>query len=68
MIVHTLAWDSDLLQKKIGEIYFDRQKRSQLKGIIQKAKKEEFQYLKCRLRNPETPIVKALESSGFYHF
>ena len=66
MIVHTLAWDSELLQKKIGEIYFDRQKRSQLKEIIQKAKKQEFQYLICRLRNPETAIVKALESSDFY--
>ena len=66
MIVRTLSWDSELFQKKIGEICFDRPNCSQIPGIVQKAKKKGFQYLMCRLRNHETAVVKALESSGFY--
>lgn len=66
MIIRTLSWDSELFQKKIGEIRVDRRNCSQLPGIVQRAKKNGFQYLMCRLRNHETAVVKALESSGFY--
>ena len=66
MIVRTLPWDSELFQKKIGEIRFDRRKLSRLPGIVQKAQKKGFQYLICRLRTHDTVAVKTLESSGFY--
>jgi len=65
-MIHELKWDSDLFGKKIGILSIDSDSVSKISAIIKKAKGDGFKYIICKLKEQQTPVIRALESSGFY--
>lgn len=65
-MIKELTWDSTLFQRKIGALIIASQKPSQIRSAVDRAKKEGFRYLLCKLKSQDTQSIQFLESSGFY--
>jgi dTDP-4-amino-4,6-dideoxy-D-galactose acyltransferase len=65
-MIKELAWDSTFFQRKIGALFFTSQKHSQIKSGIERAKREGFRYILCKLKSQDTRHIQILESLGFY--
>lgn len=65
-MVDELTWDSKFFNKKIGILNVSAESLPQIKASIEKAKKEGFQYVICKIKSQHTPLIMKLESLGFY--
>ena len=65
-MIKELTWDSAFFKRKIGELIPVSQKPSQIKNILDKAKEDGFEYISCKLKSQDIPLIKLLESLGFY--
>jgi dTDP-4-amino-4,6-dideoxy-D-galactose acyltransferase len=65
-MIKELAWDTNLFQRRIGELIPVAQGSSYIKDVLKKAKKDGFQYLICKVKSQDTSFINLLESSGFY--
>lgn len=65
-MINELIWDSKFFRKKIGELRVTQESLPQIRTAIEKAKKNGFEYIVCRLQSQHTTLIKILESLGFY--
>jgi ribosomal protein S18 acetylase RimI-like enzyme len=65
-MIKELTWDSIFFQRKIGAIIIASPKPSQIRSAVDRAKREGFQYLLCKLKSQDTQLTHLLESLGFY--
>jgi GNAT superfamily N-acetyltransferase len=64
-MIKKLEWDSTFFGKKIGELR-GYPSFTNISPIIEKAKKQGYQYILYRLKSQKTPLIQLLESYGFY--
>jgi dTDP-4-amino-4,6-dideoxy-D-galactose acyltransferase len=65
-MIEELKWDSEFFKRKIGKLRIGSETPKRIKQAIEKAKKEGFKYIICKVQSQKTAFTKFLESSGFY--
>jgi dTDP-4-amino-4,6-dideoxy-D-galactose acyltransferase len=65
-MIKELAWDTDLFQRRIGELIPDSQETFCLEDVLRKAGDDHFAYITCRTKSRHTRFIRLLEASGFY--
>ena len=65
-MIKELTWDSVFFGRKMGEFTAGSHSPSSLKRALDKAKEDGYRYLRCKLKFQDTPLIKLLESFGFY--
>lgn len=65
-MIKKLIWDSSFFKRKIGELIITSIEPAYIKSAINKAKKDGFKYIICKIKSQDTLLIKQLESLGFY--
>ena len=65
-MIKELAWDTDFFKKKIGVLELEYSSQQTLIKDLEKAKKNQYQYIKCQLESPDPKGIHLLEANGFY--
>lgn len=65
-LISELSWDSNFFGRKIGEFHADLRSMHMLNKTLLQARDIGYRYLLCKLDSSNTPLIKALESNGFY--
>lgn len=65
-MINELTWDSKFFNRKIGELKVVSESLPQMKYAVERAKKNGFKYIICKIQSQETALIKLLESLGFY--
>jgi dTDP-4-amino-4,6-dideoxy-D-galactose acyltransferase len=66
MTIQELKWDSTFFRRRIGALKAPFDALPALKDALNKAKKDGFAYLTCRLAVQDAGLIRHLESNGFY--
>lgn len=64
-MIEGLAWDTALFGRKIGRIV-SPSSAAEVQQMLERARKEKFAYLTCRLEASGISAVQMLEQEGFY--
>jgi GNAT superfamily N-acetyltransferase len=65
-LVNEMPWDSSFFGKKIGELHINHASPDTIGESVEQAKNDGFRYLLCKVALPDTSIIMALETNGFY--
>jgi dTDP-4-amino-4,6-dideoxy-D-galactose acyltransferase len=65
-MIQELAWDSTLLEKKIGLLEISSAKASSLNAAMKTAATKGFVYVTCKIPGQDIRLTRLLESCGFY--
>jgi dTDP-4-amino-4,6-dideoxy-D-galactose acyltransferase len=65
-MINELTWDSKFFNRKIGELKVVSESLPHMKHAVERAKKDGFKYVICKMQSQQTALIKLLESLGFY--
>lgn len=65
-MIQELAWDSAFFKRKIGYLKIPEKRPFSLHKAIDKARKEGYQYITCKIISHDSSLVRSLEEAGFY--
>lgn len=66
-MIEELTWDSAFFKRKIGVLLIRSSSEPlRITKALERARKEGFEYVTCKLRSQDTSLIRLLESFGFY--
>ena len=65
-MIKKLEWDTKFFKKKIGTLLFDEISEDGLAKDLEEARNNNYKYIVCPLKSPETSIINMLEEYEFY--
>ncbi|MDO8811289.1 MAG: GNAT family N-acetyltransferase [Gallionella sp.] len=65
-MIRQLDWDTEFFKKKMGVLTLDSCSGDNLADELEVAKNDQYKYILCQLKSPETANIHLLESHGFY--